>query len=131
MPAQSTKRWTAAEVRALIEESTTGERFELIDGELLVTAVPRPVHQDAIVALIERLSGYCRRERFGKTVFSPADLELKSGRITQPDVFVLPFVPGTRRIKAWSEVTHLRTSIRPSCPTRSPGIPMTPASRLS
>jgi hypothetical protein len=37
MPAQSTKRWTAAEVRALMDESTTGDRFELIDGELLVT----------------------------------------------------------------------------------------------
>ena len=38
MPA--TKRWTAEEVRAMQEEERAWPRYELIDGELLVTLAP-------------------------------------------------------------------------------------------
>ncbi|HEX9755437.1 MAG TPA: hypothetical protein VGA42_07000 [Gemmatimonadales bacterium] len=36
------RRWTREEVLALPDD---GNRYELIDGELLVTPSPRPLHQ--------------------------------------------------------------------------------------
>src|ERR1700730_17091006 len=57
MPA-SARRWTADEVRALSDESRPGPRYELIDGELLVTPSPRPVHQIAALELARRLVDY-------------------------------------------------------------------------
>jgi hypothetical protein len=46
MPA-SARRWTAADVRELTDESRPWPRYEVIDGELLVTPSPRPLHQFA------------------------------------------------------------------------------------
>ena len=41
------RRWTRDEVLALPED---GMRYELIDGQLLVTPSPRKVHQGAVAA---------------------------------------------------------------------------------
>jgi Uma2 family endonuclease len=89
MPA-SARRWTADEVRALTEESRHWPRYELIDGELLVTPAPRPVHQIAAVELTRKLADYVEREGLGLTLLPPADIELDAGTIVQPDVFVVP-----------------------------------------
>ena len=43
MPAMQERRWTAAEVRALPDEP--GKRFEVVDGELLVSPGPTFRHQ--------------------------------------------------------------------------------------
>jgi hypothetical protein len=82
MPAQSARRWTTTEVRALIERSTTGERFELVDGALLVTSAPRPAHQRGVQALFVALGDDFRQQPVGEVMCSPADLELTRGRIT-------------------------------------------------
>ena len=56
MPAVG-RRWTAHEVRALIEESPLASpRYELVDGELLVTPSPGFLHQRAVTRLVEVLS---------------------------------------------------------------------------
>jgi Uma2 family endonuclease len=89
MPAFA-RRWTADEVRDLTDESRPGPRYELIDGELLVTPSPRPVHQIAAVELARRLADYVEAEGLGLTLMPPADLELDPGTIVQPDVFVVP-----------------------------------------
>ena len=55
MPDQ-VRRWTRGEVLALPDD---GNRYELFDGELLVTPAPSGLHQVALV-----------------TLWSPADLDL-------------------------------------------------------
>ena len=48
MPAETGRRWTAREVRELIEAAPLATpRYELVDGELLVTSGPHPIHQRA------------------------------------------------------------------------------------
>ena len=84
------RRWTAAEVRALMDETRPTPRYELIDGELLVTPSPRPFHQLAVGALHLLLHAYVHRHRLGAVLLSPADLELEAESIVQPDLFVLP-----------------------------------------
>jgi Uma2 family endonuclease len=83
------RRWTTAEVRALIDESRPWPRYELIDGELLVTPAPGRPHQLIVTELLAIIKAYVDREEIGVTFVSPADLELAPGTITQPDVFVV------------------------------------------
>ena len=70
----STTQWTREMVLALPDD---GNRYELLDGELLVTPAPRARHQDAVVALLYRLTPYVREHRFGHLGCAPADLQLQ------------------------------------------------------
>jgi Uma2 family endonuclease len=109
MPAP-TQRWTADQVRALIDESRHWPRYELIDGELLVTPAPRLEHQEAVGLLLQSLYAYVRAQRIGHAFASPADIELGPGIIVQPDVFVVPLVEG-RRPNAWPEIGSLLLAV--------------------
>ena len=82
------RHWTTAEVRPLLEESRKWPRYELIGGELIVTPSPGWPHQFAVGEIFLTISSYLKLQDAGAVVFSPADLELKPGTITQPDVFV-------------------------------------------
>jgi len=85
------RHWTTADVRALIDKSPTAwPRYELIDGELLVTPSPANPHQLAVLECVYLLKPYLDRERVGVVLTAPADLELRPETIVQPDVFVLP-----------------------------------------
>ncbi len=101
----SQRRWTADEVRALMDESRPAPRYELIDGELLVTPAPGPKHQMAAMLLWQRLQAYLEPRATGTAYVSPADIELAPGTIVQPDVFVVP--PSGAPLQRWSEVREL------------------------
>jgi len=96
MPAAE-RRWTAREVRALIEESPLATpRYELVDGELLVTPSPGYPHQRAVGRLQYALAAYLERECVGEVLASPFDVELEPETITQPDLFVVSPEEGRR-----------------------------------
>src|SRR5688572_26834253 len=90
MPALTKHRWTAADVRVLMEESRHWPRYELLDGELLVTNAPTLAHQCAVSELLTRLRSYSFEQDLGVAFVSPADIELAPESIMQPDVFVVP-----------------------------------------
>ena len=55
MPAQPAKRWTADEARQLNEANALPwPRYEVIDGELLVSPAPRFLHQRAVKFRFDR-----------------------------------------------------------------------------
>jgi Uma2 family endonuclease len=90
MPAVE-RRWSLREVRALIEESPLATpRYELVDGELLVTPSPVSRHQMAVTRLLVALVAYCDKEQVGKALTSPCDVELEGESLLQPDIFVVP-----------------------------------------
>jgi len=92
--------WTAERVRALPDD---GKRYEVVDGELLVTPSPRTPHQRALGELHFRLTEYVRATGIGEVFFSPSDVEFDPRTLVQPDLFVVPFNEG-RRIRNWSEI---------------------------
>ncbi|HEV8355905.1 MAG TPA: Uma2 family endonuclease [Gemmatimonadales bacterium] len=96
---EAVHRWTREEVLALPDD---GNRYELVNGELLVTPAPRWVHQLGIMALYRRIYPYVTRHRLGQVLVSPADLDLKRGQWVQPDLFVVPPIGG-RLPQDWSE----------------------------
>ncbi len=90
MPA-ATRRWSRAEVQALIDDNPLhSPRYEVVDGELLVTPSPGGPHQFAVLELARELATYCDRTGIGRTMVSPFAVELESGTLVQPDVFVVP-----------------------------------------
>lgn len=93
MPATS---WTREMVLALPDD---GNRYELFDGELLVTPAPTGLHQWAISLLWETLLPFVRLHRLGMVLTSPADLHLDGKQLSQPDIFVVPSLPPDR---AWA-----------------------------
>jgi Uma2 family endonuclease len=90
MPALDTHRWTAAEVRKLTADNPLlTPRYELVDGELLVTSSPSAPHQRTVKMLLLALDGYLRSTRMGEVYVSPSDVELEPEFLSQPDVFVV------------------------------------------
>ncbi len=78
MPATQ-RRWTAPEVRQLIAESPLQTpRYELVDGELLVTPSPNEPHQRAVFLLVRALGDYLERNPLGQVYTSPFDVELEA-----------------------------------------------------
>ena len=107
MPAAARKRWSANEARALNEANPLSwPRYEVIDGELLVSPAPRSLHQDAVLSLASILRDYAERSHVGHTMIGPADVELEKDSTVSPDVFVTKLVHG-RKPKNWQEVDGL------------------------
>lgn len=101
MPASTTRRWTAAEVRALPE--VPGKRFEVVDGELLVSPGPAWSHQRLAFELMKRLDEHVTAHGIGIVLNGPADIEPDPCSMVQPDAFVVPLVDG-RPPRDWGEV---------------------------
>ena len=107
MPAAARKRWSANEARALNEANPLWwPRYEVIDGQLLVSPAPRSLHQDAVLSLAAILREYAERTHVGHTMIGPADVELEPDTTVSPDLFVTKLVNG-RKPKDWQEVNGL------------------------
>ena len=96
------ERWTAERVRALPED---GRRYELIDGELVVTPSPRGVHQVA-VSMLEDILSRALAGTVHHVLHSPADIALGEDEILQPDLFVYRTASG-RHLLDWNDITAL------------------------
>lgn len=87
-------RWVVEDVRALNIQTPGWPRYELIDGELLVTPSPGSPHQVTVAELYRLLYPYVEEQGLGLVFFAPADVELRKDAGTQPDLYVLPYEPG-------------------------------------
>ncbi len=101
MPAPTV--WTAEMVRALPDD---GNRYEVVDGELLVTPSPRPLHQHAVTQLVQPLDAYARRIGLGQALVSPSDIQLDQYGLVQPDLFVQGLVDG-KPVTEWNHGARL------------------------
>ncbi|HET7564249.1 MAG TPA: Uma2 family endonuclease [Gemmatimonadaceae bacterium] len=100
------KSYTADMVRALNDQHDWGwPRYEVVDGELLVTPSPRRWHQRVAFRLARALAEYLDREPVGEVLPSPADISWGPKMLVQPDVFVVPL--DEARQTEWSDVRHL------------------------
>ena len=109
------RHWTAAEVRALMSDTNPAPRYELLDGDLLVTPAPRPIHQRVVQQLHLLLAPYVERSGIGEVLLSPADLELQPETILQPDLFVVPH--GHIPHETWAAVKALLLAVEVLSPS--------------
>lgn len=114
-PPPAARRWTVPEVRAL-NRASGSTRYELVDGELLVTPGPSWSHQAVVGQLHVALAGYLRTHRVGYVFMAPADVEPFDGSLVQPDLFVTPLVDG-RRPRDWAEAGRLLLAVEVVSPS--------------
>jgi Uma2 family endonuclease len=107
------RRWTVAERDEL---PVDGNRYEVIDGELVVTPAPSLMHQRAIGLLHRIVADYLDREPVGEALFAPADVVFSEERAVQPDLFVLPLA-GARRPERFSDVGRLLLAVEVLSPS--------------
>lgn len=105
--AQPITHWTADMVRALPDD---GNRYEVVDGELLVSPGPSWQHQAASRALFRILDRYLGGGAVGEVVYAPTDVVFADDRMVEPDLFVLPLVDG-RVPRSWEEVRRLLLAV--------------------
>ena len=80
--------WTGDMVRALPDD---GNRYELVNGELLVSPSPRFRHQRLVGRLHYAIESYLRSQSAGEALMAPADISWGDEHVlTQPDVFAIP-----------------------------------------
>jgi Uma2 family endonuclease len=83
--------WTAELVRQLPDD---GNRYEVVDGELLVSPAPSRYHQRAVLLLWRLLEDFLRTHEIGVALAAPCDVEFAPSRMVQPDVYCVPLVNG-------------------------------------
>ena len=62
------------------------ERYELIDGELIMSPSPRKAHQQTHAKLGTRLYTFVERHNLGEIYFAPFDVALSDTDVVQPDL---------------------------------------------
>ncbi len=99
------RRWTRDAVLALPDD---GRRYELIDGELVVTPAPAWRHQGAVTTLCAVLKQALDRApgTVARLLVSPADIQLGEEEILQPDLFVYTIASGPRA-EDWGDISGL------------------------
>ena len=101
------RRWTVDDLQDLPDD---GNRYEVVDGELLVTPAPSLTHQEAVRRLARIIEDYLARERIGHLYLAPADVSFSRARVVQPDLFVVPLHEG-RRPRRFEDVGKLLLAV--------------------
>jgi Uma2 family endonuclease len=78
--------WTYDEYARLPDD---GSRYEVVDGEVLVTPAPSTTHQHILGTLYMGLRSYVERERLG-VVLPDVDLLFVEGQFLRPDLLFVP-----------------------------------------
>lgn len=79
------KRWTYEEYYKLEDD----QRYEIIDGELLMAPAPDTWHQDWLGDLYSLVKAHVRKNKLGRLFIAPVDVVLDDENTVQPDlVFV-------------------------------------------
>src|SRR5258708_14880926 len=82
---KSAKRWTYEEYYKLDDD----QRYEIIDGNLLMAPAPDTSHQNWSRNLFRILDEYVRKHKLGEVFYAPLDVILDAGNVIEPDlVFV-------------------------------------------
>lgn len=92
MPAHHAERrkWTVEEFHRERDAAPPGVRYELVDGEILVTPSPHWMHQRIVLRLAMLLDPYVRAHSLGELFTSPLDVELEADLVLQPDALIVP-----------------------------------------
>ena len=75
-------KFTYADYRNAPED----KRYELLDGELVVSPAPKEVHQRVLGNLYLELSLFVRERHVGRVYLSPFDVVLTDTDVVQPDL---------------------------------------------
>jgi len=64
-------------------------RYEIIDGELIVTAAPIPLHQKILLKLAARLLDHAEKHQLGEVYVAPLDIVFSRSTVLEPDLLFI------------------------------------------
>ncbi len=110
------RRYTVDEVLAFPDD---GNRYELVDGELLVAPAPSLRHQKVVVHLCARIEPYLERHAgVAELCIAPADIKWDREQLAQPDLFV---VPAGEVTTSWTSIQTLLLAVEVVSPSSARG----------
>ncbi len=86
VPGPAQGLWTYDDYAALPED---GQRYEIVNGVLVMAPAPSPEHQAIVVRLTHYLFVYVELAQLGRVFTSPIDVELGPKHVYQPDIVVV------------------------------------------
>ncbi|MBA3450276.1 MAG: Uma2 family endonuclease [Chloroflexia bacterium] len=84
----STRKLTYDDLES-IPQDREGDRHELIDGELVVTPAPIPIHQFISINFEFGLVQHVRANNLGKVAHAPIDIRLTPENVLNPDIIFI------------------------------------------
>ena len=78
--------WTYDDYASLPDD---GQRYEVVNGVLVMSPAPDGPHQDAVLRIAHYLLVHVEFAGLGKVRVAPFDVQLSSKDVFQPDVFVV------------------------------------------
>lgn len=115
MPALQENRWTAEQVRAM-QDRDPHHRYQVVDGDLLVSPSPALRHQACVVELIYQFAGYIARWRSCELFAGPGEVSPDEHTVVQPDVFVTALSDG-KPAESWETSGPLLLAIEVLSPS--------------
>jgi Uma2 family endonuclease len=115
MPALQEKRWTAEEVRAM-QDQDPRHRYQVVDGELLVSPSPVVRHQACVTELVYLFVHYLRSSLACEVLAGPGEVSPDAYTVVQPDLFVNALHDG-RRADSWDASGPLLLAIEVLSPS--------------
>ncbi|MGN6104795.1 MAG: Uma2 family endonuclease [Kofleriaceae bacterium] len=88
METQFEKVWTYDDLVAL-GDPAHGERYEIFDGELVVSPAPSLWHQEVLKRLFLRFHAELEATRLARVYFAPLDVILSPTRVVEPDLLIV------------------------------------------
>jgi Uma2 family endonuclease len=79
-------RYTYAD---LLNTPDDGTRYEIIDGELIVSAAPVKRHQRMLYLLLLSFAAHIEPRRFGHLYFAPVDVMFSTSDVVEPDLIFI------------------------------------------
>jgi Uma2 family endonuclease len=86
MPGPAQGDWTYDDYAALPDD---GQRYEIVNGVLLMAPAPTPRHQSITLEIAAYLRTYIKLAGLGRVFPSPIDIESGRKNVFQPDVVVV------------------------------------------
>ncbi len=80
--------------RDYLELPEDGKRYEVINGELIMTPAPLTIHQKITTEIVLALGNYVKKNNLGTVLTAPVDVVLSDINVLQPDIL---FVSNERK----------------------------------
>jgi Uma2 family endonuclease len=88
MDPQEQRVWTYDDLVAM-PDVRDGKKYEIFDGELVVSPAPLFDHQEVLKRLFQAMAAQIEKRRLGTVHFAPIDVILSKTRVLQPDLLVI------------------------------------------
>ncbi|MFQ5770648.1 MAG: Uma2 family endonuclease, partial [bacterium] len=66
-----------------------GKRYEIINGDLIMTPAPFTIHQKVSANIVDKLRPFVKKNQKGEVFYAPVDVVLSETNVVQPDILFI------------------------------------------